>query len=224
MIDRLLSQIAPHRCCFCRQNGQLLCEKCKYYIENETPVGCVLCAVPCGLGGLCRRCQTKTGAIQAWCVGERQGPLKELINAYKFDCQRSGARQLADLLDFVLPLLPSETVVVGVPTASRAVRVRGFDHVGLVVKQLAKRRRLKTAEVLKRESNVTLHLLDRKARLELADSLFSLRVGPKPKVVLLVDDIVTTGTTMGGASKLLREAGVEQLYLACLARQSLQRK
>ena len=220
MIDSLLDLFAPHRCCSCGENSRILCERCKYDIIQESYEGCVFCAKPCSGRGVCETCSPGSFVKQAWCVGERRGSLKALGDQYKFDCRRAGARELAELLDAVLPLLPGDLTVVGVPTSSKTIRVRGFDHTGLVVRRFAKRRQLQIAQPLRRTSTETLHFLGRAEREALADTLFARRDHrPAPRRVLLVDDIVTTGTTLRAAIRLLELAGVEEVYIAVIARQ-----
>jgi predicted amidophosphoribosyltransferase len=74
---------------------------------------------------------------------------------------------------------------------------------------------------LKRVSSAVLHFLPRKERVRLGPSLFKLSNGVAPEKVILIDDIVTTGTTLRAAVKLLKSAGVRQVYVAVLARQVL---
>lgn len=219
MIDKLLNVILPHRCCSCGEIGALLCESCKIHILEEPFLGCILCGCPCGRTGLCQKCAQVLPCEQAWCVGERSGALKKLLDAYKFSSSRSGAKEIVSLLDDVLPVLPTEMVVVGVPTVSSTVRIRGFDHVGLIVRGLATKRGLNIARPLVRLSSATLHFLSRKQRLKLESSLFGLSGEGIPSDILLIDDIVTTGTTLRASVKLLKSAGVKRVYVAVVARQ-----
>ncbi len=219
MIDSLFNVFAPHRCSSCGQIGVILCEGCKNNIINESFSWCLFCQKPCGDSGICAVCQQNSPFEQAWCVGERTGALKGLLDGYKFQSQRAGARILAELLDSLLPILPPDTTLVGVPTSRHTVRVRGFDHVGLVVRELARLRGLEVAAPLRRESSATLHFLPLKERKKLGPSLFSLSAESVPATVLLVDDILTTGTTLHAAGSLLKRAGVKHLYVAVVARQ-----
>lgn len=220
MIDSLLNLFAPHRCSSCGEESLILCERCKYDILQEPCEGCVLCAKPCSVRGVCDGCAVKSPIVQAWVVGERRGALKALGDQYKFNSRRAGACELAELLDARLPLLPDDLVVVGIPTSPKTIRVRGFDHTGLLVRHFVKHRKLLSTQPLCRTSNETLHFLGRRAREKLADTLFALKEATAvPKRVLLVDDIVTTGTTLRAATKLLKSAGVEELYVAVVARQ-----
>ncbi len=217
MIEHILDTISPHRCCSCHEIGQLLCGSCRQTIVSEPLEGCLFCSKPCGERGVCLQCPDLFD--QVWGVGERLGELKLLGDAYKFDNARAGAAELAALLDARLPLVPSDVHIVGIPTSSQTIRRRGFDHVGLVVKQLAKLRSLPVAHVLVRESTATLHFLNKTERQKLAPHLFSVKSGAIPEKVLLVDDIVTTGTTLYSAARLLRSAGVQHLYAAVIAKQ-----
>lgn len=219
MIDSLLSHIAPHYCCSCGEIGAILCDCCKIDILEEGFEGCLLCGVPCGTVGLCYACNVILPCEQAWCVGERTGGLKALIDQYKFSSSREAARQLASLLYDTLPRVLPDVVLVSIPTARRTERIRSFDHMGLIARELARTRHLTVARPLVCKTSQMLHLLSKKERENLSPELFVRSTEGAPKQVLLIDDIVTTGTTLKSAVKLLKAAGVEQIYVAVVARQ-----
>lgn len=219
MIESLLNAIAPHRCSSCGQIGAIFCVSCKYDTISEPYAGCILCTKPCGERGVCPQCVRASGVTQAWCVGERREGLKRLMDAYKFDGSRAASTVCTDLLDAVIPELPTDTFVVGIPSAPGTIRVRGFDHMGRIVTEFAKRRGLQIARPLERASTTTLHFLPRKDRISLSSSLFRLSGEPVPETVLVLDDIVTTGTTLRAATTLLKNAGAKRVYVAAIARQ-----
>ena len=76
-------------------------------------------------------------------VGERNGTLQRLVGLYKFERTRLAYKQLGDLLNDVLPDLPTETVIVPVPTTPSRIRERGYDHMLLIAKHLARSRGLR---------------------------------------------------------------------------------
>lgn len=168
---------------------------------------------------MCDSCKVSLSVDRVWCGGLRDGKLKALGDAYKFHSRREAAQSLAEIVDHVLPILPDDFTVVAIPTTSKMIRLRGFDHTRLVVRQLAHMRGMKTAEPLARTSNETLHFLGKAERKRLADKMFSICPGTVPRKVLLVDDILTTGTTLSAAARLLRSAGVEEIYAVVIARQ-----
>lgn len=219
MIDNLLSLISPHRCSSCGEIGSILCESCKHDIISESFVDCVLCAAPCGKRGVCERCVRATGIEQAWCVAERQDGLKHLLDGYKFESRQAASTACVDLLEAVIPVLPTEIAVVSIPSAASTVRARGFDHMGRIADGLAKRRNLRRAKPLERASSVTLHFLSAVERAKLGPTLFRVSDSTVPEQILLLDDIVTTGTTLRAAIKLLRGAGAKKIYIATIARQ-----
>lgn len=219
MIDTILSLLAPHRCSSCGEIGAVLCESCKNDIISDSFSGCVLCTRPCGKRGLCERCAHRANITQAWCVAERRDGLKTMLDAYKFESKRGASVMCAELLDKALPVLPEGIAVVSIPSASATVRARGFDHMGRIADEFARRRGLKRAWPLERASAVTLHFLSAKERRKLGTTLFSLSGKAAPDQVLLLDDIVTTGTTLRAASQLLHDAGARNIYVAAIARQ-----
>ena len=218
MLEKAFDVIAPHRCSACGEKGALFCDNCKNDIISEPWHNCIFCLKP-ALSGVCPSCMRHSGYRQGWCLGMREDGLKYLGDQYKFDCKRAGSSAFVDMLDTVIPLLPPDIALLSVPTTSSSVRVRGFDHVGRVAKEFAERRKLAVVTPLVRSTNLSLHFLDFSARTELAESLFQLSGSRVPKRVLVMDDIITTGTTLRAVSKLLRTAGVEELYAVVWARQ-----
>lgn len=222
MIERLLDLVSPHRCSVCGENGKILCDSCKYDIVNESYEGCLVCHVPCGPRGICETCRRHLPIDQAWCVGERTEGLKRLIDDYKFKSQRAGSAALAEVLDEVLPVLPTGVVLMPIPTSPSTIRVRGFDHMKLIADQFAKERRLEVGQFLERATKATLHFLGKSERERLGPTLFALKLDAVvPEHVLIFDDIVTTGTTLRAAVGLLKKAGVKRVDVAVIARQPM---
>lgn len=220
MLDDILRILAPHHCCGCGQTGSPLCSNCKYNITSETYARCVVCLRPSHGDNLCTHCHP--GFERAWCVAERRDVLAELIDGYKFERKRSAYRPIADLLDGALPELPSDVVVVPIPTVRQHIRQRGYDHARLVARRFAARRGLVLRPLLARASSDTQRGASRSVRLRQAASAFRVTSPVDPAATyLLVDDVYTTGATTIYATKSLRAAGAQHVWVAVVARQTL---
>jgi ComF family protein len=220
MIDSLLSPIAPHLCCGCNRIGSLLCEDCKYNIVSEAFYGCILCGNKYNNSEICSNCTHITQ--RGWCVGQRAETLRKLIDDYKFENKKSTHRVLADLLDERVDQLPSSTIVVPVPTISRHIRQRGYDHAALLARSFARRRGLAYRPLVGRQTNTSQRDASRLQRKVQAQEAFIVRAQLSPnQPYLLIDDIVTTGATLTYAAKALRAAGARDIWFAALAHQPI---
>lgn len=223
MLDNLLSTIAPHYCSSCGKIGTLLCQKCKNYIISHPYSSCIICHSLSGYVNLCFK--HRTPYEKAWCVSERKDAVEKLIDNLKFERKRASCYVLAELLAARLPELPTSTQIVPIPTAPKNVRLRGYDHMLLVSKRLAKNRNLPITPLLSRRSNDIQHFApDRQTRLKQAKNFFE--INPKyldqideKASYLLVDDIFTSGATINAAANCLKAAGVTNISVAIIARQ-----
>jgi len=140
----------------------------------------------------------------------------------KFQNTKFAAKSLAELLHESLPLLPEGTQIVPVPTVRSHIRQRGYDHIDLIARHFSTLRKLPVNRALVRATSDTQHLVSRKTRKEQSQKAFKLETtaafGAGP--VLLLDDIVTTGSTLLAAAKLLKDAGAT-VWVATLAYQPL---
>jgi len=220
MIDELLSSIAPHICCGCGQIGTLLCDSCKDDITCNKLDICLVCLRPCGEAGICQNCHVPYD--KAWFVGLRRDTLQRLVGLYKFERMRSAYKTIGDLMIDSLPRLPSDTVIVPVPTVRSHIRERGYDHAVLLAKYIANKLGLELSNTLTRQTATKQRQASASDRRRQASNAFGVMGNiDERRPYLLVDDVVTTGSTLEFASKVLKQAGASQVFVAVIARQTL---
>ena len=181
---------------------------------------CIVCHLPTGNTWICKTCRMPYERV--WVVGERGGVLQRLIGLYKFERAKSAYKSLGDLLLETLPELPANTVIVPVPTTPSRIRERGYDHMLLIAKYVAKARNLKCEQLVYRKTNTKQRQSTAKQRSVQAKQAFAVRGSiDEFKTYLLIDDVVTTGSTIKYAAKALRDAGAKHVWVAVIARQTL---
>lgn len=220
MLDPLLQIVAPHHCYNCQKIGHVLCNNCKYDIISEPFLGCIGCRGPAAETNVCKTCQAWWN--KAWCVGERSDVLRDLIDAYKFGRSQAVGKALAGLLDETLPVLPTQTIVTAIPTIASHVRLRGYDHAGIIAHEFARRRHLAYRKLLRRRENHRQLGASRNQRIKQAETAFYCKEKLAPSIpYLLIDDVLTTGATLMHGARVLGEAGAEEVWAGIIARQPL---
>jgi ComF family protein len=215
-IESIIATVAPHYCVVCGQAKNLLCEGCMVeLLESQKPV-CHYCKSATDGTLYCRICVAQKPFENAWYTSAYDDVMKYLIQRYKFDHARSGAKSLASLLHHTLPQLPPDIQVTYVPTASGRIRERGFDHAKLLARKLADIRGFEAVDTLERTGNDRQVGASREKRLEQAEKLFAAR-DVQPLTYLLIDDVVTTGATIDTAAGLLMKAGAQAVYVGVVA-------
>ena len=220
MFDKLLSILAPHHCYECGKIGVLLCESCKYNIINDRERFCIVCQKPTNRDGVCSHC--KPSYEKAFYGGTREGVIARLVDDYKFNRVFAGRFVCSEILDAVVPLLPPSTIIVPVPTIRAHIRQRGYDQVLGFTKEFARKRNLQVKQLLERKTTTVQRGASAKQRREQAKHAFVCREKLDSECTyLLVDDVFTTGATIEFAAQTLRAAGAENIWVAVVARQTL---
>ncbi len=219
MLDSLLQIIAPHYCYSCQKIGSVLCNSCIYNIVNEDQNACIECLKP-ALDGNCNDC--KTPFQKAWYVGVREGELARVVGDYKWSRKYEAHKPLSKLIDYCLPIFPPNTIIVPVPTISHHKRIRGYDHIDVIAHAVAKARKLRKQNVLTRKNNYIQHKATKVDRTKQANLSFECKEKLDSNVpYLIIDDIVTTGSTIKAATRVLQGAGAKEVWVAAIARQPL---
>ena len=212
--------LAPHYCCSCGEIGAILCDYCKYSIVSETPVVCLQCLRPVArFGDVCIECGNNY--TKGWMVGYHRGALKALIQEYKFESNKSAARELADLLVSCLPEVPDSVNVTVIPTTMAHVRERGYDHAELIAREFARQLSLPFARSLTRNHSRRQRGASRLQRDSQAKTAYSANGVKKGTIYLLIDDVCTTGATVKYGAKVLLDAGAKEVWVAVVSREPL---
>lgn len=233
LLERLISLIAPAQCLACGQEGSLLCALCGRANFQMSPEHCFMCKKPSKASAVCPNCRSQSHITYVWSRTIYQGLAKQLIHDYKFARAQFAAPIIAAFMAEALPLLPRNTCLVPVPTATSRYRIRGFDHAHLLAKELAKQTGLQFCPILTRlgqTRQVGASRSERQTQLKHAFRLTSLlpnnppthltssvpddRRMPPPTTIppiLLVDDVTTTGATLEAAATILQAAGFKTI-------------
>lgn len=154
------------------------------------------------------------------------GHVRDLILLLKF----AGIRSLADYWAARLaPIVASQPwaldLVVAVPLGSRRYRQRGYNQSALLAVSVARRLGVKcSASALqrKRETDPQTGLLAEERDRNLAGAFRANGRDVAGRVLLLIDDVLTTGATARSAAAALCRAGAASVYLATAARADLE--
>ena len=147
------------------------------------------------------------------------GLLKDLINIYKYKSVRVCAETFAYLLKNKYGLFLEGKIVVPLPTISKHIRERGFDHMALLAKRIAYVCGGKCEKVLKRVGDTVQVGADEITRKKQALSAYSVTNKVKFDVqYVLIDDVWTTGSSMMAACLELQKAGVKNISVVLLAK------
>lgn len=145
-----------------------------------------------------------------------EGDVREAVLALKYSRDKTSARWIAcHLAQVVIDTGVPVAVVTWIPTTSRRRRRRGFDHSQLIARHVARRLGVPVLALLRRRDRVAQTGLDRRHRLRAPQF-----VGRRPRsdgIIVVVDDVVTTGATMNSARSCLVSAGVAHENVMCVA-------
>jgi len=180
------------------------------------------------LCGVCRRLAPPF--VRAAAYGNYEGGLRDLIHLLKYQQVRPAAnvlgRMLGEVISGLEPVLPEHVLVVPVPLHADKLRQRGFNQSELIARSALKLREDKQrfelqSQVLerKRETASQIGLSSHQRRVNMRGAFAVAR----PELVaerdiLLVDDVLTTGTTASECARTLRKAGASKVWVATVAR------
>jgi competence protein ComFC len=239
-IDRTLEPLRaigslfyPAICAVCRApvtRKDYICQICLNKAQRIVPPFCAKCSEPF-TGAIegeftCGNCARRTLAFDAAVSAYRsRGVVRFIILQFKYNRQLHLRHPIADwLLEAMndVRLRASEfDLVVAVPLHSARLRHRGFDQAELLARILALKIKLPLCPALKRIRYTTTQIaFDRAERIANLRGAFRLRkkISVRGLRVLLVDDILTTGSTLSECARVLREAGAQSIYALTAAR------
>ena len=215
-LDYLLHLLFPDRCLFCQTilsapGIMPLCPSCS---ADFTPAGtlCPRCEYIYSGDDLCPRCQCKAVPLQKlYALSRYDQQWRQLIHNLKYHGRRSLARPLGLWLGYELLRTGycQPQLVVPLPLHRRREKERGFNQSFLMAKYTAQALQVPCCQILqKNRETISQTKISRSERkLNVAGAFSCVDPPPKGTVVLLIDDIYSTGATMREAASALQQKG-----------------
>lgn len=197
------------------------CSECWSGIVKYAGPACRICATPITseYATVCAECMKKPPLFsKAMSFGLYEGTLASAIHFFKFQRIRRLHKPLGDLLQgFDMSGIDA---LIPVPLSIRGLRERGFNQSLLLAKTLSGSSKIPLIMdglFKKTETPAQIGLSKNERRLNLKGSFRTARNFPGMRL-LLVDDVMTTGSTANECSKVLLRAGAEEVRVLALAR------
>jgi ComF family protein len=217
-MQRLIDLVLPPRCAACAAPaGWPMCPGCTAQVAVITPPWCERCGRPTEeRRGSCADCPPRpVDAVRAPFLYE--GPIARAIKGMKFSGWHAVAPHLAGAMAELTDLRGD--VVTWVPLSGRRLRRRGFDQAEVLARAVASRLGRPARPFLRRRRDLGSSQARRAGsdrRTALAGAFEAL--GPVAEDVILVDDVLTTGSTAAACAGALKGSGAGRVSVLVAAR------
>lgn len=216
-----------------------VCDSCLERVSAiEGPV-CTTCGerIPAGRAAhsdfaqMCFSCsQERPAFTRAAAYGSFDEGMRDLVHLLKYERVRPASavlgRMLAEAVAKLSVDFQCDPVVIPVPLHASKLRQRGFNQSELIARAALKLNpggldaKPTTSALVRQRDTISQTGLTPAQRRENMRGAFAV-VRPaeiKGRDVLLVDDVMTTGTTASECARVLRRAGAERVFVATVAR------
>ncbi|MDR5709149.1 MAG: ComF family protein [Armatimonadota bacterium] len=215
-LGTVLELLFPPRCQVCGAGGSFpLCGNCLGRFSRIGPPICQVCGRP--LRGppdftfTCIRCRAYREPLRVRAFGLYEGRLRDALHAFKYRRRIALADPLGQALAEVVredTTLSAAEALVPVPLHPRRERERGFNQAEELAKRIARHVGIPLLRALVRVRptmpQVGLPEAERRGNVRGA---FAVCAPVRGFQVVLVDDVLTTGSTLAECARTLRRAG-----------------
>jgi len=214
----------PARCLVCGDPGSAgreLCDGCRASFADNA-IGCARCAIPLPSAvAACGACQGRPPPWTAiWVPFLYTWPLDGLEARFKFAGSLAAGRVLSTCWEESGRPGAMPELLIPVPLHTRRLRERGYNQALELVRPLARRYGVRLAhDVLRRVRATEAQTdLDAALRRRNVSGAFAVQRMPVATHVAVVDDVMTTGSTLAECARVLLAAGVKRVDVWALAR------
>lgn len=195
------------------------CVHCREQIAGHCLPLCPECALE--LPHLLRPIRLDSPYVKgAWCMGPYRSPMGSLVRRGKYTNQLGIFEKLGERLAGAALDLPAIDAIISIPLPNNRLRSRGFNQSWVLANTVAKFLGLPQYQILYRVDGSEQASKSLSERGDILTGRFEVRPhfesGFSPKRVLLVDDVITTGSTAESCALELLNLGVQEVSVLAL--------
>lgn len=226
----LLDFLFPKRCVACKKQGSYICSDCFSRISfNAKPI-CPICNRP-SINGLthpkCAKKYSLNGVFYAVVLNKIT---KKIIYAIKYPpFLKDLIPDITDLFyesisqnESFYAILKKKPILIPIPLSDEKLRQRGYNQAELLAKALAEKLNLPVLNLLQRTKNTQpqfgLSKIERGKNMKNAFEINKKTLN-STKIAFLIDDIMTTGSTLIEAGKILKQNSFREVWGLTFARE-----
>lgn len=226
--EKLISLIYPRRCPVCDKAvpkiGMMICPSCHEGLRVITDPVCMKCGKPAEAGQeWCEDCARDTHVYTRGAALYRYADVRQSIYRMKYGGRREYIDYFADEMVRHLGTqirLWQADALIGVPLHKARLRKRGYNQADLLAKKVGAKMGIPFyPDAVRRVQNTQpqkgLNVQERQNNLKKAFIIGQNVV--KSKVIIVIDDIYTTGSTIDAVAGTLLAAGALRVYSLTLA-------
>jgi ComF family protein len=226
MIRRLLQVLLPEQCSLCRAPGaEPLCPPCRAGLPWNR-IACPRCALPqeTGPGHLCAGCAQSPPPFDAgWSAFRYAAPIDGVVQRFKYHADFRGGRWLGAEMARVLAQRPAPlpALLLPVPLHAGRLRRRGYNQALELARSLGRELSIPVAPQLARRQRPTADQIGKTAverRRNIKGAFMVDGAGVDGRHIALVDDVMTTGSTLAELARVCRKAGAARIEVWTAAR------
>ena len=212
--NNILHLLLPQRCLSCQKFGEIICESCLYKLPKESNVY-----------GITTLFSYSDPTIQKAIWLLKYKGVKEVVKPFAKIIHERLLEDLSSVVELSLADPNNKIVLIPTPVSKEKEKERGFNQTALLAKELVSQDSGKSFEIridiLKKVKNTPsqVSIKNRTERLKNLKGAFVLenKESIRGRIVILLDDVTTTGTTLNECAKVLRHAKPRQIIKVALA-------
>ena len=228
-----LDMVFPKECLSCGREGEWLCADCFAGLKIEKNDRCLFCGFPSPLGRTCPVCSCNFYLDGIFSPGDYGNPvIAELIKKMKYGFVQEISLILANFMVLFVDklnkssgfevggIIGRDALIIPVPLHKRRMKWRGFNQAEAIAGKFAASLGMdmdnsSLTRIVYRQPQVK---LKGEKRRENVKGNFYLNGNVAGKNIILVDDVVTTGSTLNECARVLKEGGALTVFGLTAAR------
>jgi ComF family protein len=215
----VLDLVYPARCAGCGHRGDWVCSACQQKTLTIDPPLCGRCGSGSSMPCRCNELSPDLDLVRS--VAFYDGWVRSAISSFKYEGERARAEHLALLAIPLLADIPRPISLVPVPLHRSRQRRRGYNQAELLASVIGRAVGLEVDMVIQRavatRQQVGLSADERATNVKGAFALAT-DVAIHGRRFVLVDDVMTTGSTLGACAESLKAGGAIWVGAVTIAR------